>query len=166
MTAGGARASKIAVPEAIRARAGMKRIDYEGAFSVTADPVDHRSAEQWARAMYEAPPTAERLFVWFGWKGCTARLGPYPSSDYVLGYRIGVNEGNYISFSVEWALGLACELALHLGPSTAVLATFVEFKRPAAKIVWPLAVPVHERIVPRWLLRAARAGTTTAVEDR
>lgn len=158
MTAVGARASKIAVPEAVRARAGTIRIDYESAFSVNADPVDGRSAEQWARAMYEAPPTFERLIVWYGWKTLTARLGPYPSNDHLLGYRIGVNEGDYISFSVEWALGLACELALCLGPSTAVLATFVELNRPAAKIVWPMAVPVHERIVPRWLSRAARVG--------
>lgn len=152
------RASKIAVPKAIHARAGTSRIDYESAFSVPADPVDGRSAEHWARAMYEAPPAAERLIVWYGWKTLTARLGPYPSNDHILGYRIGANEGDYISFSVEWALGLACELVLYLGPSTAVLATFVELKRPAAKIVWPMAVPVHERIVPLWLSRAARAG--------
>lgn len=159
MTTAGIRAVKIAVPEAIRARVGPGRIDYQSAFSVITDPVDVRSAEQWARAMYESPPTAERLIVWYGWKTLTARLGPYPSQAHVLGYRIEANERNYIRFSVEWALGLACDLVLYLGPGAAVLATFVELKRPAARIVWPLAVPVHERIVPRWLSRAAHAGT-------
>lgn len=158
MTTAGARATKIAVPDAIRARAGTARIDYESAFSVAADPADGRSAEQWARAMYESPPTAERLIVWYGWKALTAQLGPYPSNDHVLGYRIEANERDLICFSVQWALGLACDLVLYLAPSTAVLATFVKLKRPAARIVWPMAVPVHERIVPRWLSRAARAG--------
>lgn len=55
VTTADARASKIAVPEAIRARAGTGRIDYESAFNVAADPV--------------------------GWKTHTARLGPYPSND-------------------------------------------------------------------------------------
>ncbi len=152
---------KIAVPEAIRARVATGRIDYQSAFSVNTDPADRRSAEQWARAMYESPPTAERLIVWYGWKTLTARLGPYPSTDHILGYRIQANERAYIRFSVEWVLGLACDLVLHLGPEAAVLATFVELKRPAAKIVWPMAVPVHERIVPRWLSRAARTEKPT-----
>jgi hypothetical protein len=86
---------------------------------VEVDPVDQRSAERWARAMYESPPAVERLFVWYGWKALTARLGPYPSRDHVLGYRIEASEQNYIRFSVEWALGLACDLVLYTGPSTA-----------------------------------------------
>lgn len=112
------------------------------------------------------PCTSRRpqLIVWYGWKALTARLGPYPSNDHVLGYRIEANERDYICFSVEWALGLACELVLYLGPSTAVLASFVELKRPAARIVWPMAVPVHERIVPRWLPGSA-SRKTTPVDD-
>ncbi len=153
-----ARAAKLAVPENIRSRARVGRIDYESAFSVAADPTDRRSAEQWVRAMYESPPTAQRLFVWYGWKALTARLGPYPSDDHVLGYRIEANERDHICFSVEWALGLACDLVLHTGPGVAALASFVELKRPAARIVWPTVAPLHERIVPRWLSRAARAG--------
>ncbi len=153
-----ARAAKVPVPEDIRSRARVSRIDYESAFSVDADPADRRSAEQWARAMYESPATAERLFVWYGWKALTARLGPYPSDDHVLGYRIEANEQDRICFSVEWALGLACDLVLYTGPSSAALASFVELKRPAARIVWPTVVPMHERIVTRWLSRAARAG--------
>ena len=158
MTTAGARAFKVAVPDAVRARAGIGRQDYESAFSVATDPADGRSAEQWARAMYESPPTAERLIVWYGWKALTAQLGPYPSNDHVLGYRIEAIERDLICFTVQWALGLACELVLYLAPSTAVLATFVTLKRPAARIVWRMAVPVHERIVPRWLSRAAWAG--------
>ncbi len=144
------------MPEDIRFRARVSRIDYESAFSVPADPADGRSAEQWARAMYESPPTVERLFVWYGWKALTAKLGPYPSDHHVLGYRIEANERGYICFSVEWALGLACDLVLYTAPSVAALASFVEFKRPAARVVWPTVVPMHERIVPRWLSRAAR----------
>lgn len=106
--------------------------------------------------MYEAPPTAERMFVWYGWKALTARLGPYPSDDHILGYRIRENEPDRIIFSVEWALGLTCDLMLRTQPSSATLASFVELTRPAAKIVWVAAIPMHERIVPRWLTRAAR----------
>lgn len=152
------RVTKTAVPEEIRSRAGVGRIDYEVAFCVVADPVDRRSAERWARAMYESPPAIERLFVWYGWKALTARLGPYPSKDHVLGYWIEANEQDYIRFSVEWALGLACDLVLYTGPSTATLASFVQFERPAARFVWPAVIPIHERIVRRWLRRAAQTG--------
>lgn len=153
-----ARAVRITVPEHIRARATVGRIDYESAFSVAADQYDHRSAEQWARAMYESPLTAQRLVVFYGWKVLTARLGPYPSADHVLGYRIQENEEGLICFSVEWALGLACDLVLYTGPGVAALASFVELKRPAGRIVWPIVAPMHERIVPRWLSRAAWTG--------
>ncbi len=52
-------------------------------------------------------------------KALTARLGPYPSDNHVLGYRIEANEQNRICFSVEWALGLACDLVLYTAPSSA-----------------------------------------------
>jgi hypothetical protein len=152
-----ARATKIAVPEDIRLRTRVSRVDYESAFSIGTDAGDRRSPEQWARATYESPPAADRLFVWYGWKALTARLGPYPSDDHVLGYRIEANERDYICFGVEWALGLACDLLLYIRPSEIALASFVELKRPAARVVWPTVVPIHERIVPRWLGRAARA---------
>ena len=152
------RATKVAVPDHIRRRTGIDRIDYEAAFHVGADVTDGRNAEQWARAMYESPPTVERLFVWYGWKMLTARLGPYPSDDHVLGYRIETNERDYIRFNVEWGLGLSCALVLYLDGSSATLASFAQLTRPAARIVWPLVVPFHERIVPRWLSRAALAG--------
>ena len=152
------RATKVAVPEHIRARAGISRIDYEVAFRVGADATDRRNAEQWARATYESPPTVERLFVWYGWKVLTARLGPYPSDDHILGYRIEANESDYIRFNVEWALGLSCALVLYLDGASATLASFAELTRPAARFVWPMVVPFHERIVPRWLSRAAQAG--------
>ena len=38
------RVTKTAVPEEIRSRAGVGRIDYEAAFCVVADPVDRLSA--------------------------------------------------------------------------------------------------------------------------
>ena len=109
--------------------------------------------------MYESPPAVERLFVWYGWKALTARLGPYPSEDHVLGYRIEANEQDCIRFSVEWALGLACDLVVYTGPATAAIASFVQLERPAARLVWPAVIPVHERTVTRWLSRAAQAET-------
>ncbi len=153
-----ARAAQRAVPETIRSRATLGRIDYENAFSVAADPTDRRSAEQWARTMNESPPTAQRAFIWYGWKALSARLGPYPSDDYVLGYQIKANDQDCICFSVEWALGLTCDLVLSVAPESATLGSFVELKRPAARIVWPIVALLHERIVPYWLSRAARAG--------
>jgi hypothetical protein len=147
------RATKTAVPEEIRSRAGVGRIDYEVAFCVVADPVDRRSAEQWARAMYESPPAVERLFVWYGWKALTARLGPYPSEDHVLGYRIEANEQDYIRFSVEWALGLACDLVLYTGPSTATLASFVSRHETRT-------IPIPPELVRLLRAHIKRYGTT------
>ncbi len=157
-----ARAARRAVPAAIRSRATLGRIDYESAFTVATDPCDHRSAEQWARAMYESPPTAQRVFIWYSWKALTARLGPYPSDKHILGYRIKTNDRDYICFSVTWTLGLTCDLVLAVAPETATLGSFVELNRPAARIVWPMVALLHERIVPYWLTRAARSGRTSS----
>lgn len=129
--------------------------DYQSAFSVAVSPHDSRPAEAWARQMYEAAPHPERLFVWYGWKALTARLGPFPSEDHVLGYRIRERRADLIRFSVEWRLGLHCDLVLYLDGSTATLVTFVRTPTRVAKIVWPAVVPLHEVLVPRWLERAA-----------
>ncbi len=47
---------------------------------------------------------------------------------------------------------------LYAGSSAVALASFVEFKRPTARLVWPTVAPLHERIMRRWLSRAAQAG--------
>lgn len=81
MTTPRVRAARITVPEDIRSRSGLGRIDYESAFSVAVDPADRRSPEQWARATYESPPALQRLFVRCGWKALGAQLGPFPSDE-------------------------------------------------------------------------------------
>ena len=154
------RVTKTAVPEEIRSRAGVGRIDYAVAFCVVADPVDRRSAERWARAMYESPPAIERLFVWYGWKALTARLGPYPSKDHVLGYWIEANEQDYIRFSGRVGTRPRLQtLVLYTGPSAATLAPCraVRATRRQVRIAGRSSRSTT-RIVRRWLRRPAQTG--------
>lgn len=53
-------AKRTTVPDGVRARVELQRIDHQSAFTVVAAGADERSAQEWARAMYEAPSSGGR----------------------------------------------------------------------------------------------------------
>lgn len=156
------RARIIPVPEDLRSQCVLTRIDYQDALRIDTAQAASRSPEQWARDMFESPPTPVRLMVWYGWKALTAKLGPHPSSAHVLGYTIEEKRADCIRFSVAWALGLSCNLILRTGPSSVTFATFVQHRRRISRMVWLAVVPAHRQITRRLLTRAAGASNSMA----
>lgn len=150
------RTKRIGVPDEIRSRTSLTHIDYQDALVVGTRDASSDNAEQWIRRMFESAPTPLRAFIRFGWLMCGAKLGPYPAPDYVVGWRIGENEPDLIRIDVEWRVGLRAQLVLHTQPSSIVFATFVAHHRRAARILWPVLVPVHKMTVRYLIARAAR----------
>jgi len=117
---------------------------------------DARTAEQWARATFEDAPRALRAFIVAGWTaGLGLRLGPRPSPDHVLGWRIVTAAPDLITLSVQAALLGTAHIVLQLDSSRVVLASSVLYEKRGARPIWSAVQPVHHRIVPYLLGRAA-----------
>lgn len=136
-------------------RDGGTPFDYVDSFAVGTSEPDARSAEQWFREVFEAPPAPLRWFLLVGWRGVLGlRLGPRPSPDHVLGWRI-VSVGTDTARLELRSTSMTAQLELRLCGSTAVWNTQLRFKRRRARPLWTTVGVVHRHIVPRLLDRAA-----------
>ena len=129
--------------------------DYRDAFEVPTDRTDTRTPEQWARAVFESAPRKSRWFLLLGWRGVLGlRLGPRPSSDHVLGWRIVETSPEADRLELRSAV-MTAHLILRLASSTAVLTTHVYYTRPLAHPLWAAVGPIHRQMIPSLLGRAA-----------
>ena len=134
---------------------GVTSPDYTESFAIEIGHDDRRSPEQWARAVFEDAPLPVRWFLLLGWKaGLGLRLGPQSSPEYILGWRIAAAECDAIRLELQSAL-MTAVLVLRVDGSTASLTTSVCYKRRAARPLWAVARPIHKRMVPYLLSRAA-----------
>jgi hypothetical protein len=129
---------------------------YAAAWEVTRPSGDVRSAEQWARAAFEGAPRALRTFVLAGWiAGLGLRLGPRPSPEHVLGWRIETSAPDRIVLSVQSTLLGTGHLALQVESSRVVIASFVRYEKRGARAIWSAVEPLHHLILPYLLGHAA-----------
>ncbi|WP_220208863.1 hypothetical protein [Reticulibacter mediterranei] len=82
------------------------------------------------------------------------RLGPRPSPDLILGWRIASRQSEEVRLEQHSAL-MKARLTLHLSSSPAVWNTNVPYIRPLARPLWTVVGVIHRRIVPYLLRRAA-----------
>jgi hypothetical protein len=151
-----ARARRVDVSEQIRSVATLAKPHYAAAWEVAIADGDGRAAEQWARAVFEDAPRALRRLIVTGWTaGLGFRLGPRPSPDYVLGWRIVTVVPDLIILSVQSAQLGTAQLVLKLKSSRVVLASFVRYEKRRARSIWSAVQPVHHRLIPYLLGRAA-----------
>ena len=129
--------------------------DYRDAFEVPTDRTDTRTPEQWARAVFESAPRKSRWFLLLGWRGVLGlRLGPRPSSDHVLGWRIVETSPEAVRLELRSAV-MTAHLILRVASSTAVLTTHVYYTRPLAHPLWAAVGLIHRQMIPSLLGRAA-----------
>jgi hypothetical protein len=144
------------MPEGILTLGTLGDPSYTYACEITASATDSRSAEQWARAVFEGAPRLLRWFIVAGWiGGLGLRLGPRRSPAHVLGWKIVSRTPTTIVLGVE-SFVLSARLVVQVGDSQIVHATFVRYRRRPARILWAAAAPIHRRVVPYLLGRAAR----------
>jgi hypothetical protein len=141
----------------IRAMDTLSEPDYAAGWESTVESGDTRSAEQWARATFEGAPRELRAFIVAGWIAVLGlRLAPRSSPDHVLGWTIATNEPDRVIIEAPFRFGTAHNL-LSLEGSRVLFATFVRYEKRGGRIVWLSAAPLHQRIIPYLLGRAAMA---------
>jgi len=129
--------------------------DYQVAFEVPTDKTDTRTPEQWARALFEHAPLPVRWFLLLGWRWVLGlRLGPRPSSDHVLGWRIAERSPDAIRLELRSSF-MTAQLILRVTSSMAVLTTHVYYTRPLARPLWAVVSLIHQQMIPYLLGRAA-----------
>jgi hypothetical protein len=147
---------RIAVTEYDHANDRLGTSNYAAAWEVAVAGASGRSAEIWARAIFEDAPRALRLFIVAGWIcGLGLRLGPRPSPTHVLGWEIASRETDRIILSVRSVVLGTARFVLSVQESRIVLVSSVGYERPWAGVVWRIVTPLHHRIVPYLLAHAA-----------
>ncbi len=128
---------------------------------------DDRSPEQWARATFERAPRPVRWFLLAGWRTVLGlRLGPYPSPEHVLGWRIVERAPDSITIELRSWLMTARQV-FRTEQSRVTQATLVRYERRIAAVIWPPVSILHRQIVPRCLRAAAvRAAGASQVASR
>jgi hypothetical protein len=143
------------VAATLETRTAANPPDYRDAFEVPTLSMDTRTPEQWAHAVFESAPRPVRWFLLLGWRGVLGlRLGPRPSSDHVLGWRIASTEPDAVHLELRSAF-MTAQLILRVASSTAVLTTNVYYTRRLARPLWAAVGLIHRHMIPYLLGRAA-----------
>jgi hypothetical protein len=142
---------------------GSQRYDYADAFEVRLESDDARSAEDVFRAGLEQAPASLRALVLIAHRHILRfELGPSSSSDHVLGWQILASEPDVVHLSAAGPLLRGVLVGRKVGPTAVVLTTFVYYRHPAARIIWAIVGPLHRRVAPYLLRRAAASGPYAA----
>lgn len=153
-------ARRVEVSEQTTVLDPVAKFDYSAAWEVLVSGTDARPAEHWARATFEGAPRVLRTLIVAGWTaGLGLRLGPRPSPDHVLGWRIVTAAPDLIILRVQSVVVGTAHLVLRVAGPQVVLASFVHYEKRPARVVWSIVAPLHERIVP-YLLGHAMSHST------
>ena len=150
----GGRSRSVPVEEAF-----LAPFDYADSFEVRLPTPDARRAEQWVRCGLECAPRAVRWVIRTAHRRVLRfRLGPEDGPDHVLGWPITANEHDVVRLEAAAPLLRAVIVGRRVDPRTTRLTTALSYSRPrAARLVWAVVGPVHRRVAPYLLDRAARA---------
>jgi hypothetical protein len=148
-------ATEIPVRDDIRELSRFPVTDYADSFQVKADNAA-RSAEQWARAMFEGAPVGLRTFLVRTWPLFGVRLGPLHSAGYVLGWRILKSTPDFVVLQASSGAGVTVRLVVMADGATVLAGTFVRCKGLFGRAVWFGIAPIYRLVVSRLLGEATR----------
>jgi hypothetical protein len=136
---------RIEVPEGIRSLAMVTDPDSTYACEITTADDDRRSAEQWARSVFEDAPRFVRWCIVTGWLvGLRLRLASRSSPAHVLGWTAVSSSPQAIVLGVE-SFALTARLVVRVQDGQVIHATFVRYERrvggscgrpPSRSIAW------------------------------
>lgn len=141
--------------------------DYADSFEVRLDQPDSHPAEVWARTALEESPRAVRWLILFVHARVVRfQLGPRPDVDHILGWRILASEPAALQIEARGPLLRAVIVARRTSATTAVATTFLFYERPLTRLLWRVVGPLHRRISPYLLGRAAASLATEGAPSR
>ncbi len=139
---------KIEVPPAARRLSTLDGIDHEDAYLVRVGRSTDRTAEQWARAIFDDAPSPLRLRLWSGWIMLGLRLAAPGSPGHILGWEIRKNTADFILLGARSRVGMPAELLIKRQGDAVLFDTFVQQQNPRARAVWAGIHPTHRLVVP------------------
>jgi Protein of unknown function (DUF2867) len=146
--------SQISLPADARAITTLSRVDYADAFIV--DIGAERTAEQWARAVFNDTPLAVRARLVSGWMGLGLKLGGPWSSGRVLGWKVQRVSPSVMLLAADSWLGLQAQLLFRSQPNGLLFATLIRQNNQVARAVWVRMTSTHQSVVRSLLDHAAR----------
>jgi len=143
------------MPDAVAARSTLAGPDDTYACEISTAKASARTAEQWARAVFEDAPSLVRSFIVFGWiAALRLKLASRRSPTHVVGWSVVSAGADVIVLGVESPL-LRAQLVVQVESAAVVHATFVAFHNRLGRILWAAAAPIHRVAIPYLLNHAA-----------
>jgi hypothetical protein len=142
------RVRQVAVPPTARALSTLSRVDYEDAFVVEIDRPQERTAERWARAIFEDAPMRRRRALRWGWLAQGLKLGSARSDRLVLGWELRRNTPDFALLGADSRIGMPAEILFMRQQDSLLIAVFVQHENHIARAVWAGVGPLHRRISP------------------
>ncbi|MBB4683704.1 nitroreductase/quinone reductase family protein [Amycolatopsis jiangsuensis] len=127
--------------------------DYTSTVDIERPAGDRRTAEQWARAVWEEASSPMRLFLRTGWWCLGLRGRPAPGR--VLGWTVAESAPHRIVLENPSRI-MTSRNVVRLDEKRVRWTTDVDFDRAPARFLWSLAAPIHHRVIPARLRRAAK----------
>lgn len=138
-----------------------ERWDYADAFEVSEALPDTRSAEEVVRAGLEGAPRWLGVLVLIAHRHVLGlELAPPGTPNHVMGWEVISAEHDEMRLRATGPVMDGVLVARRAGPTSAVLETYVSYRRPVlGRIIWTAVGPVHRAVAP-YLLRRAVARRT------
>lgn len=128
--------------------------DYADSFELRLEQSDTHTAEQWVRTALEQAAPGVRGLVRFV-HGRVAKFGLDSSPHSVLGWRTVASTRDVFHLAAAGPVLRAEIVARRTSPVTATLTTFLFYERRRTRLLWLVVGPLHRRVAPYLLTRAA-----------
>ena len=141
--------------------------DYADAFEIREPVPDPRTAEEFARCALETSARPVRWTIHAVHRHVLRlQLAPLSSSDHVLGWRVETSEPDVVHLTARSPLLGRASIVGRRVDTTIAITTSIVYTRPrAARAVWTVVGPLHRRIAPYLLERAAAASPGAATRS-
>jgi hypothetical protein len=128
--------------------------EYKVSFELTG-AAGGRTAEQWARAIFEDPPPVMRWFLTAGWRyGLWLRLRPTSEPQAVRGWPVVTSTPTLAILAAESPL-LDAHNIVEIVEERIVFSTLVRYRSPLGRAIWAVAGRIHVLTLAPLLRRAA-----------
>jgi hypothetical protein len=133
---------------------GLARIDYTDAFC--ADTTIERSADSWARAVFEGPRPPLPAVLHFLWsRGVSLDLTSRSDRDRILGWRLATTTSDAVVLASD-APGMQVRLIALVEPGTVSWTTTIEYKTCYGRAIFSILGGFHRAMAKYLLARASR----------
>ncbi|WP_328609601.1 nitroreductase/quinone reductase family protein [Amycolatopsis sp. NBC_00345] len=130
----------------------MPEPDFTSTVDIARPDGDERTAEQWARAVWEDAPAPVRAFLRAGWAYLGLRVRRAPGR--VFGWTVVESTPETVVLEAPSSL-MAARNVVHVDGARVRWTTTVSYRRPVARLLWAVATPFHERLIPSRLRHVA-----------